>query len=189
MDVLIGDLKPYKTVSAKAVEDTSILRLPGRAFVDVLQKYPDYLVRITQIITVRLQRVAFTALHNYLVLTSETNFSLMFVQSVCNQRIATKWTLQPAVMTNKAMVVNLASVFHLKNKLPQVEKEIAEMLKLKDASILKNKINIIHVSEGTILCKEGDYNCSLLFVLDGLLYATQKELNGEESNRVRQCSV
>lgn len=45
----------------------------------------------------------------------------------------------------------------LKNKLPQVEKEIAEMLKLKDASILKNKINIIHVSEGTILCKEGDY--------------------------------
>ena len=45
----------------------------------------------------------------------------------------------------------------LKNKLPQVEKEIAEMLKLKDASILKNRINIIHVSEGTILCKEGDY--------------------------------
>lgn len=71
MDVLIGDLKPYKTVSAKAVEDTSILRLPGRAFIDVLEKYPDYLVRITQIIIVRLQRVTFAALHNYLGLTSE----------------------------------------------------------------------------------------------------------------------
>ena len=58
-------------MSAKAVEDTTILRLPGRAFVDVLQKYPDYLVRITQIIIVRLQRVTFTALHSYLGLTSE----------------------------------------------------------------------------------------------------------------------
>ena len=37
----------------------------------MLQKYPDYLVRITQIIIVRLQRVTFTALHNYLGLTSE----------------------------------------------------------------------------------------------------------------------
>lgn len=45
----------------------------------------------------------------------------------------------------------------LKNKLPQVEKEIAEMLKLKDASILKDKIGIINVTDGTILCKEGDY--------------------------------
>jgi CRP-like cAMP-binding protein len=71
MDVLTGDLKPYRTVSAKAIEDTSILRLPGKAFVDVLSKYPDYLVRITQIIIVRLQRVTFTALHGYLGLTSE----------------------------------------------------------------------------------------------------------------------
>ena len=71
MDVLIGESKNYKTVSAKAIEDTQILRLPGLAFQEVLQKYPDYLVRITQIIIVRLQRVTFTALHSYLGLTSE----------------------------------------------------------------------------------------------------------------------
>ena len=71
MDVLTGEIKPYKTVSAKAVEDTSILRLPVKSFVEVLEKYPEYLVRITQIIIVRLQRVTFTALHNYLGLTSE----------------------------------------------------------------------------------------------------------------------
>lgn len=71
MDVLTGEIKPYKTVSAKAVEDTSILRLPVKAFVEVLQRYPEYLVRITQIIIVRVQRVTFTALHNYLGLTSE----------------------------------------------------------------------------------------------------------------------
>ena len=71
MDVLTGEIKPYKTVSAKAVEDTSILRLPVKAFVEVLERYPEYLVRITQIIIVRVQRVTFTALHNYLGLTSE----------------------------------------------------------------------------------------------------------------------
>jgi len=71
MDVLTGEMKPYKTVSAKAVEDTSILRLPVKAFVEVLHRYPEYLVRITQIIIVRVQRVTFTALHNYLGLTSE----------------------------------------------------------------------------------------------------------------------
>lgn len=64
-------MKNYRTVSAKAVENTSILRLPGKAFVDVLKNYPEHLVRIIQIIIVRLQRVTFTALHNYLGLTSE----------------------------------------------------------------------------------------------------------------------
>jgi CRP-like cAMP-binding protein len=71
LDALTGNVKPYKTVSAKAVEDTSVLRLPGKAFHEVLRKYPEHLVRITQIIIVRLQRVTFTALHNYLGLTSE----------------------------------------------------------------------------------------------------------------------
>lgn len=86
-----GDPKSYKTVSAKAVENTSILRLPGRAFVDVLKKYPEYLVRITQIIIVRLQRVTFTALHNYLGLTSE------IIKAGANTNSTkTKWTVSAA---------------------------------------------------------------------------------------------
>lgn len=58
-------------MSAKAVEETTIIKLPGKAFVDVLSKYPESLVQITQIIMLRLQRVTFTALHSYLGLTSE----------------------------------------------------------------------------------------------------------------------
>ncbi|XP_031664710.1 patatin-like phospholipase domain-containing protein 7 isoform X5 [Oncorhynchus kisutch] len=62
---------PYKTVSARAASRSTILRLPASAFQSVFEKYPETLVRVIQIIMVRLQRVTFLALHNYLGLTTE----------------------------------------------------------------------------------------------------------------------
>uniref|UniRef100_A0A8D3CR35 lysophospholipase n=1 Tax=Scophthalmus maximus TaxID=52904 RepID=A0A8D3CR35_SCOMX len=62
---------PYKTVSARAAIRSTILRLPASAFETVFKKYPETLVRVIQIIMVRLQRVTFLALHNYLGLTTE----------------------------------------------------------------------------------------------------------------------
>lgn len=66
-----GLKKEYKTVSALAVEDSTIVRLPISAFQEVLQDYPDSLIQIIQVVMVRLQRVTFTALHQYLGLSSE----------------------------------------------------------------------------------------------------------------------
>uniref|UniRef100_A0A8D0LC30 lysophospholipase n=1 Tax=Sphenodon punctatus TaxID=8508 RepID=A0A8D0LC30_SPHPU len=71
LDVITGHPAPYKTVSARAATPSTILRLPANAFQDVFQKYPETLVRVVQIIMVRLQRVTFLALHNYLGLTME----------------------------------------------------------------------------------------------------------------------
>lgn len=71
LDVLTGHPEPYKTVSGRAVTDSTILRLPGSAFKDVFKDSPQSLVRIVQVIMVRLQRVTFMALHHYLGLTSE----------------------------------------------------------------------------------------------------------------------
>ncbi|XP_066467009.1 patatin-like phospholipase domain-containing protein 7 isoform X1 [Tiliqua scincoides] len=71
LDVITGHTAPYKTVSARAAMPSTILRLPANAFQDVFQKYPETLVRVVQIIMVRLQRVTFLALHNYLGLTTE----------------------------------------------------------------------------------------------------------------------
>ncbi|XP_048367995.1 patatin-like phospholipase domain-containing protein 7 isoform X2 [Sphaerodactylus townsendi] len=71
LDVITGHPAPYKTVSARAAIPSTILRLPANAFHDVFQKYPETLVRVVQIIMVRLQRVTFLALHNYLGLTTE----------------------------------------------------------------------------------------------------------------------
>lgn len=46
-------------------------RLPVIAFQIVLERFPESLVRVIQIIMVRLQRVTFMALHNYLGLGHE----------------------------------------------------------------------------------------------------------------------
>uniref|UniRef100_G1RCR4 lysophospholipase n=1 Tax=Nomascus leucogenys TaxID=61853 RepID=G1RCR4_NOMLE len=71
LDVITGHAAPYKTVSVRAAIPSTILRLPAAAFHGVFEKYPETLVRVVQIIMVRLQRVTFLALHNYLGLTTE----------------------------------------------------------------------------------------------------------------------
>ncbi|XP_077904934.1 patatin-like phospholipase domain-containing protein 7 isoform X3 [Ictidomys tridecemlineatus] len=71
LDVITGHTAPYKTVSARAAAPSTILRLPAVAFQGVFEKYPETLVRVVQIIMVRLQRVTFLALYNYLGLTTE----------------------------------------------------------------------------------------------------------------------
>uniref|UniRef100_A0A671UM91 lysophospholipase n=1 Tax=Sparus aurata TaxID=8175 RepID=A0A671UM91_SPAAU len=71
LDTITGYPAPYKTVSARAAVPSTVLRLPAAAFQSVFEKYPETLVRVIQIIMVRLQRVTFLALHNYLGLTTE----------------------------------------------------------------------------------------------------------------------
>ncbi|MBN3289324.1 PLPL6 esterase, partial [Polypterus senegalus] len=71
LDVITGHQKPYKTVSARAADVSTVLRLPVEAFLSIFEKYPESLVRVVQIIMVRLQRVTVLALHNYLGLTNE----------------------------------------------------------------------------------------------------------------------
>lgn len=61
----------YKSVTAKALEPSQVIRLPMKALKEVFDENPDMLVRVVQIIMIRLQRVIFTALRNYLGLYSE----------------------------------------------------------------------------------------------------------------------
>ncbi|KAI0219548.1 Neuropathy target esterase [Lamellibrachia satsuma] len=70
-NVLTGRKSCYKTVSAVAASDATVIRLPMQAFQIVLQRFPESLVRMIQIIMVRLQRVTFMALYNYLGLSHE----------------------------------------------------------------------------------------------------------------------
>lgn len=68
---MTGQPSVFKTVTAQALEESSLLRLPVSAFQDVFDNHPDALVRANQIIMVRLQRVKFLALHQYLGLSTE----------------------------------------------------------------------------------------------------------------------
>ncbi|XP_076161576.1 patatin like phospholipase domain containing sws isoform X4 [Ptiloglossa arizonensis] len=70
-DVLTGHTSTYKTVSARTMEDSIVVKLPMNAFQEVFQDHPDAFVRVIQVIMVRLQRVTFTALHQYLGLSAE----------------------------------------------------------------------------------------------------------------------
>ncbi|XP_074654030.1 patatin-like phospholipase domain-containing protein 6 [Tubulanus polymorphus] len=71
LDVITGHPAPYKTVSAVAHVDSHVLRLPAHAFSKIFDNYAESMVRVVQVIMVRLQRVTFMALHNYLGLSNE----------------------------------------------------------------------------------------------------------------------
>lgn len=71
IDVIVKNTSQYKTVTARAVEDSQVIRLPMFAFREVFDENPDILVRVIQVIMVRLQRVTISALHNYLGLNTE----------------------------------------------------------------------------------------------------------------------
>uniref|UniRef100_A0A7N6A205 lysophospholipase n=1 Tax=Anabas testudineus TaxID=64144 RepID=A0A7N6A205_ANATE len=96
LDVITGHQKPYRTVSARAAEVSTVLRLPVEAFLSIFEKYPESLVRVVQIIMVRLQRVTVLALHNYLGLTNElfshvsllthTHAQTQFLKYVCTAK-------------------------------------------------------------------------------------------------------
>lgn len=98
LDIITGYPAPYKTVTARAATRSTILRLPASAFESVFRKYPETLVRVIQIIMVRLQRVTFLALHNYLGLTTELfnpesqSVSLTNVNSVISEASSGKIT-------------------------------------------------------------------------------------------------
>ncbi|XP_075547772.1 neuropathy target esterase sws-like isoform X7 [Dermacentor variabilis] len=69
--VLTGVPSTFKTVAARALEDSSVLRLRYDSFRILLTKYPDSMIRLCQIVMIRLHRVTVTALHNYLGLTTQ----------------------------------------------------------------------------------------------------------------------
>ena len=71
MDVLTGYVSKFKTISATAIEDSVILRLKIDVLKNLIDSYPEMLIRVVQIIMVRLQRVTFTSLHKYLGLTTQ----------------------------------------------------------------------------------------------------------------------
>merc|ERR1739838_1234815 len=71
LDVLTGHPSAYKTVYARAIEASTVIRLPVEAFSIAFKDRERSLVQMVQVIMTRLQRVTFLALHNYLGLSQE----------------------------------------------------------------------------------------------------------------------
>ena len=101
LDHLAGHDKPYKTVSARAQEDSKIIRLPYSAFKVAFEKYPDCYLRVVQIVMIRLQRVTLLALHQYLGLGAE----LIAKQHRGDKDVT--WSAEESIKTPEEEVVDI----------------------------------------------------------------------------------
>uniref|UniRef100_A0A665UV37 lysophospholipase n=1 Tax=Echeneis naucrates TaxID=173247 RepID=A0A665UV37_ECHNA len=207
LDIITGYPAPYKTVSARAAVPSTVLRLPAAAFQSVFEKYPETLVRVIQIIMVRLQRVTFLALHNYLGLTTELfNPVLCLFQTVCSVWLEIEHpvcvfvfltmfsvSLFPQSILKKSVTMQQTpsavyqysdegSVHHNKvNAIFQAaKKDLLQVIQIQDHSLLEGRVILRQVKAGSVVAHQGDQDVSVAFIISGLLHVYQRMIDREE---------
>uniref|UniRef100_A0A8D3CE20 lysophospholipase n=1 Tax=Scophthalmus maximus TaxID=52904 RepID=A0A8D3CE20_SCOMX len=172
LDIITGYPAPYKTVSARAAIRSTILRLPASAFETVFKKYPETLVRVIQIIMVRLQRVTFLALHNYLGLTTElfnpVGGKLIGIDlNMACERARVTIDEAPSSPVTQKPILNIFLFFLLQ-----------------DPTLLEGRLTLHHVKAGSVVARQGDQEVSIQFVISGLLHVYQRMIDREEETRL-----
>uniref|UniRef100_A0A8D2MT24 lysophospholipase n=1 Tax=Zonotrichia albicollis TaxID=44394 RepID=A0A8D2MT24_ZONAL len=209
LDVITGHPAPYKTVSARAASPSTILRLPASAFQDVFQKYPETLVRVVQIIMVRLQRVTFLALHNYLGLTTELfscvslepgpllswqgTQSFSFFQKVIKQMLHTNFIMTVleggahssisvllCVADNSSGAKSDMDMAYERARVQLSSKLYLHPFLLQNPALLNGKVTLHQVTAGTVLSRQGDQDVNVCFVVSGMLHVYQRKIDSEE---------
>ena len=71
LESLGGKHESFKTISAKATEETRVIKFAFQSFKSAFEKYPEDLTKVVQVVMIRLQRVTLLALHQYLGLGAE----------------------------------------------------------------------------------------------------------------------
>uniref|UniRef100_A0A8C1R5R0 lysophospholipase n=1 Tax=Cyprinus carpio TaxID=7962 RepID=A0A8C1R5R0_CYPCA len=199
LDVITGYPAPYKTVSARAAARTTVLLLPAQAFQSVFEKYPETLVRVIQIIMVRLQRVTFLALHNYLGLTTELFnkfFFLTVVYILYISRVPLS-LLQSILKKSVTMQHSPSAVFHYSDTgghsshihhckvnaiFQAAKKDLIKIIQLQDPSLLEDRVTLRQVKAGSVVASEGDQDVSVQFVISGTLHVYQRLIDREEES-------
>uniref|UniRef100_A0A8C9Y6Z4 lysophospholipase n=1 Tax=Sander lucioperca TaxID=283035 RepID=A0A8C9Y6Z4_SANLU len=166
LDIITGYPAPYKTVSARAAVASTILRLPAAAFQSVFEKYPETMVRVIQIIMVRLQRVTFLALHNYLGLTTELFNPVLFYffQTVLNYTF-----LSPQSILKKSVTMQdtPSAVYYYSDA--------------GGGNVQHNKVNaIFQAAKKDLLQVLQIQDVSVAFIISGLLHVYQRMIDREE---------
>ncbi|VVC39826.1 Hypothetical protein CINCED_3A007107 [Cinara cedri] len=182
-DVLIGHKKNYKTVSALAVEDSTIVRLPIAAFQEVLQDYPDSLIQIIQVVMVRLQRVMFTALHQYLGLSSELVKNGLDENKISPFITASKNESSMFVQKETTLIID-NTLESLTNEPKHDKKEwfhkmalkvFVKELQLDNEDLLKGKIEVRKIPTNIYVMREDSYkDAALVLLLNGSMIVSQK---------------
>uniref|UniRef100_A0A673HS27 lysophospholipase n=1 Tax=Sinocyclocheilus rhinocerous TaxID=307959 RepID=A0A673HS27_9TELE len=190
LDVITGHQRPYKTVSARAAEVSTVLRLPVDAFLSIFEKYPESLVRVVQIIMVRLQRVTVLALHNYLGLTNELFSHVSEHRSTLDEQRERKVTVDEVPSSvylypeEESGMENIFSPFQGRPNatvFEEAQKEILKLMKIEDPALLNGRVTFHHAKAGSVLARQGDQDVSLHFVLSGCLHVYQKMIDKQEA--------
>uniref|UniRef100_A0A673BBG5 lysophospholipase n=1 Tax=Sphaeramia orbicularis TaxID=375764 RepID=A0A673BBG5_9TELE len=198
LDIITGYPAPYKTVTARAATRSTILRLPASAFESVFKKYPETLVRVIQIIMVRLQRVTFLALHNYLGLTTElfnpvggklisvhTHIHIVFLCSSMKKSVTMQHT--PSEVFHYTDSGGQSDAIHLSKSntiFHAAKKDLLGIIQLQDPSLLDGRVSLHQVKAGSVVARQGDQEVSIQFVISGLLHVYQRMIDREEETRL-----
>uniref|UniRef100_A0A671VUX1 lysophospholipase n=1 Tax=Sparus aurata TaxID=8175 RepID=A0A671VUX1_SPAAU len=172
---------PYRTVLARAAEVSTVLRLPVEAFLAIFEKYPESLVRVVQIIMVRLQRVTVLALHNYLGLTNEL-FSHSVSQDQRERRVTVDEVpsgiyLYPEEEAGCDSLISLLGLIFFSD----FYVIFFFFFYLQDPSLLNGRVTLHHAKAGAVLARQGDQDVSLHFVLSGCLHVYQRMINKQDA--------
>uniref|UniRef100_A0A669CHD3 lysophospholipase n=1 Tax=Oreochromis niloticus TaxID=8128 RepID=A0A669CHD3_ORENI len=191
LDIITGYPAPYKTVSARAAVPSTVLRLPAAAFQSVFEKYPETLVRVIQIIMVRLQRVTFLALHNYLGLTTELFNPVLLFHLPLLQTVTCDMNSNECVSHTHCVFLSLPPQSILKKSVT-VQQTPSAVYHYSDAgggSVYHNKVNAIFQAAKKDLLHmtsfsspHGFQDVSVAFVISGLLHVYQRMIDREEES-------
>lgn len=198
-DYLTGQPSVFKTVSAQAIEESSVLQLPVSAFQDVFDKHPDALVRAIQIIMVRLQRVTFLALHQYLGLSAELVKSFP-TKHHGGSSSPIKLRMREHIITQKSTSVadplecSTPPTTPLSEGRRRIKDEkdyqlllqvgidgFVKLLGLEDSSFLEGHIEVRELIPGTYIMKEDAMkDVALVYVISGTLCVSQRAASKNE---------
>lgn len=208
LDHLAGHNKPYKTVSARATEDSKIIKLPFGAFKIAFEKYPDSYLRVVQIVMIRLQRVTLLALHQYLGLGTELiaaqhrgdknakytdDMEDMMTTSQEQESLTMETPPTPSALQ---LTMNLESYGELRNtsqlrrkgSLAKREKmmlfalkSFKEQLRLESEASLEGNVEIRDIPAGFRIMEEDSLkDAALVLVIEGCFSVSQKDDEGKE---------
>lgn len=209
-DYLTGQPSVFKTVAAYALEESSVLRLPVSAFQEVFDKHPDALVRAIQIIMVRLQRVTFLALHQYLGLSAELvksypakhhhSGSMSPIKlRMRDQLVFPPQRMSPANGEGGDILPPLTPPSSDGKRRMRDEKDYQQMTKtaidglvqilgLEDSSLLDGNVEVRELISGTYIMKEDSQkDVALVYVVSGTLSVSQRACNKNEDVQMFQA--
>jgi len=209
LDHLAGHNKPYKTVSARATEDSKIIKVPFGAFKIAFEKYPDSYLRVVQIVMIRLQRVTLLALHQYLGLGAELiaaqhrgdknmkyTDDMEDIMTTSQEQESLQPMQTPPTPSALQLTMNLESYAELRNtsqlrrKGSLVKREkmmlfalksFKEQLKLESEASLEGNVEIRDIPAGFRIMEEDSLkDAALVLVIEGCFSVSQKNEEGKE---------